>query len=298
MNVVWDSVSGDQLPLWETADAGIFQANGIAANLQYVASGSSMATLLSGQEDIAHVGGSEVLNAEAGGADLVILASPGPVYPYQFYVQGAITAADQLKGKSVGISSPGSSSDTATRVGLRQQGLVPDQDVTLVPTGSITNLTAALVGGAISGGVSHPPDTVALDQAGLHPLFDMAALKLPFANNVIAAQRSWVRAHPDLAQKYVDSIVQGIAREKGDRPFSVNVLGKYYQSQDDQAMGQAWDYYTQNVCPSLPTPTVEQFTDIVDQVGTVNERVKSLDVGSILDASFVQSAGQRGLAAP
>jgi hypothetical protein len=61
-------------------------------------------------------------------------------------------------------------------------------------------------------------------------------------------------------------------------------------------VGVAYDYYTANVLPPLPYPRAEQFADIVAQLTETNESVRSFDVNSMLDASFVQSAADRGLA--
>ncbi len=291
----WNSASGDQVPLWVAADGGYFQKAGLDVDVRYIASSNSMAALLSGETQLAHVGGSEVLSAVAGGADLVVLAVPGPVYPYAFYVSPDIKSADDLKGQKVGVTSAGSSIDTATRVGLPRIGLNPDQDVTLVTTGSVTNLTAAMLSGAVVGGMTHPPDTLELEAKGFHSLLDLAALKLPFANNVVAVQRTWLDGHREAAQAYVDALVQAIAREKNDQAFTVQVMKKYLKSDDDKAMTATWEYYAKSVLPSLPYPAVEQFADPVAELGKKNDKVKSLDLSKIIDPSFVKSAADRGL---
>ncbi len=291
----WNSASGDQVPLWVAKEAGLFQKHGLDVDVQYIASSSSMAALLAGQTQLAHVGGSEVLSAVAGGADLVVLAVPGPVYPYGFWVAPSIASAGDLKGKKVGITTPGSSIDTATRVGLPKLGLAPDEDVAIVQTGSVSNLTAALVSGAVDAAMSHPPDTLVLEPKGYHQILDLASLKLPFANNVVAAQRSWVTANRDAAQRYVDALVEAIAREKGDEAFTVGVMKQYLQSDDQKAMEATWTYYSTSVRPALPAPSANQFADSVAELGKKNDKIKSVDVGKILDPSFVQSAADRGL---
>ena len=291
----WNSASGDQVPLWVAADGGYFEKGGLDVEVRYIASSNSMAALLSGETQLAHVGGSEVLSAVAGGADLVVLAAPGPVYPYAFYVSPEIKTAADLKGQKIGVTSPGSSIDTATRVGLPRLGLNADQDVTLVTTGSVTHLTAAMLSGAVVGGMTHPPDTLALEAKGFHSLLDLAAAKLPFANNVVAVQRSWLTGHREAAQAYVDALVRAIAREKSDQAFTVGVMKKYLQSDDDKAMTATWEYYAKSVRPSLPYPTVDQFADPVAELGKKNDKIKSLDLSKIVDSSFVKSAGDRGL---
>jgi NitT/TauT family transport system substrate-binding protein len=298
LSVAYSNVSADDLSSWVAKEADIYGQNGLDVDLQLVSGGSkTTAALLSGQEDLTLQGGGEVLSASASGADLVVLASLAPVYPYLFEVSGDIKTIDDLRGKKVGVSSPGGSSDIASRVALKKQGLDPETDVTFVPVDSHANRTAALISGAIQAGVDDPPDSYAVERQGLHPLFDLAALKLPAANTVLVGQRAWVSANRETTQKFVDSLVLGIARMRADKPFTVGVLKKYFQSDDEDAMSGAYDFFTREVTPAVPMPRPEQFADAVAILGDKNEKVKTVDLSRIVDPSFVQSAVDRGLSA-
>ena len=280
------------LPLWVAKEAGIFAQNGLDVELQQVNSTNAVSALLSGEVQVDHGGGSEVLSAFVGGADLEILAVLDGVYPYLMMAQPSIQTPDELRGKKIGISQPGSSSDIATRVALRKLGLVPDQDVTIVPVGSLANRTAALLSGAIDAGLDNPPGSVAQQRLGLHVLLDLAALKLPTANNTVAMQRSFVDANHDTVQKYVDSLVEAQARIKQDRDFSIQVLKQYYQSNDDEGMAAAYAFELE-VMPNTLLPSTDQFTDIIDTLAAQDPRVRQADLSKLLVTSFVQSAAAR-----
>jgi NitT/TauT family transport system substrate-binding protein len=62
------------------------------------------------------------------------------------------TVAD-LKGKSVGISGAGASSDMLMRWALRKASLNPDKDVTLIALGSVANLYSGIENGKVDAGV-------------------------------------------------------------------------------------------------------------------------------------------------
>src|SRR5437588_683753 len=157
LSVAYSNVSADDLASWVAKEAGIYAQNGLDVDLQLIAGGSkTMAALLSGQEDLTLQGGGEVLSASASGADLVVLAALAPVYPYLFEVSPDIKTIDDLRGKKVGVSSPGGSADIASRVALKKQGLDPDVDVTFVAVDSHANRTAALISGAIQAGGDDP----------------------------------------------------------------------------------------------------------------------------------------------
>ncbi len=282
-----------ELPVWVTLEAGFFKRHGLDVELQYIASSNSIAALLSGQTQVSQGGGSEAVSAVANGADLVIIGNLVPVYPYVFEAVPSVKTLTDLKGKKVGVSSAGSQSDVATRAGLEKVGLVPDKDVTIVAVGSSQNRTAALQNGSIQGGLDQPPYSLLLERQGLHPLFDMAPLRLPTVTNGIVVQHSYLKAHKDVMQRYIDALVEGIARMKKDKAFSVSVFKKYLKLDDDDALSATYDFSTKELFPSLPMIKTGHLADAVSVLSQKNPRVKDLDLSKMIDNSLVKSAADR-----
>ncbi len=296
ISVAYSNVSVDFLAPWVAKESGIFLKNGLDVDLQLISGGSrTMAALLSGEMQVTQQGGAEALSATAGGADVMVLGTLAPVYPYKFEVSASITGPNDLKGKKVGISNVGGSADIATRVTLGKMGLDPAKDVQIVPVESHANRTAALLSGQIQGAVDDPPDSVDLERHGLHPIFDLAQQKLPAANTVIAVRSSWLSGHRDVAQHYVDSIVQAIAQAKKDKASTVVVMKKYFKSDDTEAMNIAYDFFMNQVTPSLPYPMTGQFQDSQRYLGQQNQRVRDFSISKLIDDSFMKSAANRGL---
>ena len=293
----YSNISTDDTASYVAVDEGIFRKHGLDVNAQLVAGGSTTtAALLSGQIQIAQNGGSETLSAAANGADLVVVATLAGVYPYLFEVTPDITKMQGVVGKKLGVSNIGGSADIALRVALRANGIDPEKDVTIVPTGSAQNRTAALTSGAIQGGMAGPPDSLAIEAIGLHPILDLASQHLPSANTVVVTKRSYAEQNHDVVQRYVDAIVESMIQLKKDRSGTIAILEKYYQSNDDHAMGVAYDFYASEVAQVLPYPKPEQFTDAIAALSVSNPKIKDVDLARLLDSSFVQSAADRGLA--
>lgn len=286
----------DELAPWGAADGGFFKKNGLDVTLNYIASANGVAALVSGEVQIAGLGGSEVLSADAGGSDLVIVANLVPVYPYLFMVPADIHKVADLKGKSVGVSKFGSSSDVATRQALQSQGLNPATDVTVVQVGSAANRVSALKSGAIQGGLAQPPDTYTLQQQGMHALFDMAKLKLPAANTVVAVKRSYLQSHRTVVQAYVDALIQAVAYERHHESFTENVVAKWQQLSNRSSLGPTYTFYMNEVFPPYPYPREQNFQATQKITGASNPKLAALDVTRYLDSSFVQSAANRHLA--
>ena len=77
-----------------------------------------------------------------------------------------ITRIEQLKGKLLGISSFGASSDTMARAVLNKYKLAPGQDVKILAVGGGLNRLAALKSGAIDATLIEAPYNVMLEQEG------------------------------------------------------------------------------------------------------------------------------------
>jgi NitT/TauT family transport system substrate-binding protein len=72
-------------------------------------------------------------------------------------------------------------------------------------------------------------------------------------------------------------------------------MRKVFRIDDPQTLDATYQYYVLTAMAQIPLPTVEQFKATADEVAKQNPNVKNLDVSKIIDASFVQSAVDRGL---
>jgi len=293
--VAYSEIVTSNLPMWAAKEGGIFQKNGLDVDVRLIESSLSIGALVSGQVQLAGVGGSESLAAAVSGADLRILATTTPVYPYKLEVAADIKTPADLKGKKVAISRVGSSSDVATRAGLRKLGLDPDKDVSIIQVGSLQARTAAMISGAVQASMANPPDTLTLEDQGFHTLVDLSSLDLPASNNGIVVTGSWLASHRAETQKYIDSYIQSIGRVKKDKPFALDVMKTYLKLDDTRKLQEAYDYWVGKTMPDLPYPKPDQFVDSVAVIAEKNPAAKSYDLNKLLDPSFIQSAADRGV---
>lgn len=294
VTVAYSSSSYDILPLWMAEEAGYLTRNGLDVSTTLLQGGQSAATLLAGAVQFAHVGGSEVISAIAEGADLVVVAILGGVVPFLFIVAPGITSFDELKGAKIATTTIGSSSYIAERLILEKEGLDPDTDVVFVPGMGATQTLSAILTGAVQAGVVDRAVAPTLTPDQGHVLFDPASgdNTIPIASSTVTVARSWLQSHRDLTQAYIDSLVQGLAREKQDRAFTLQVLTKYALGNDPAALEPLYDFAS-STQQLFPYPLLEQFTGLDTELAKLNPKVANVDLASILDPSFVQSASDR-----
>jgi NitT/TauT family transport system substrate-binding protein len=287
---------GAHLPLFYARDKGIFAKNGLDVVLQGLGGGPiAAAALQSGEIQIVDITGSEVVSADAAGADIIILATLTPVYPYVFEVSQAISSKDDLKGKTIAVRASGDATDIATRVLLKKEGLDPDKDVTILAVQQEGARMASLMAGQICCTVAQVQDRVLLEKNNFHMLFDMTTLGIPNAQGVIATNRAYAKDHPDMIQRFMDSLIESVARSKNDRAGSLPVLKAQLKLEDDAIVAATYDFFVGEVVPSVPTPTAAQFADGISVLSRQNAKVKGFDIAPFIDTSYLDNSLKRGL---
>jgi ABC-type nitrate/sulfonate/bicarbonate transport system substrate-binding protein len=290
---------GAHLPLFYARDKGIFAKNGLDVTLEGLGGGPvAAAALQSGEIQIVDITGAEVVSADAAGADIIILATLTPVYPYVFEVSQAIASKDDLKGKIIAVRASGDATDIATRVLLKQQGLDPDKDVTILAVQQEGARMASLMAGQICCTVAQVQDRALLEKNNFHMLFDMTKLGIANAQGVIATKRAYAKDHPDVIQHFMDALIESIARSKNDRAGSLPVLKAQLKLEDDAIVAATYDFFIGEVVPNLPVPTAAQFADGIAILSKQNDKLRGFDVLPFIDTSYLDHARKRGLDRP
>lgn len=291
MTVYYTALTADYLPLWIAQEEGLFKKHGLKIKLAEVEDASGIPALLSGDMQIGATAPTSVLAANANGAGLSIIATTDPTIPFEMLATKDVKDISDLKGKKIGVSSVGSGSDFATRVGLKTAGLDPN-DVSILPLGSKSNRVAALTSGQIQAGVDNPPTSLSLKSQGLHVLFDIATMNVKTPTIVYAAKASWLKSNSKDAQAFMDALVEAIEVEHDDQATSVAVLKKYFDSDDTAAMDAAWKYFEQTV-PASPVSNVGDFKSLIEFGAEHTPALADLDVSESIDNSFVEKASEK-----
>jgi NitT/TauT family transport system substrate-binding protein len=285
---------GGHLPLFYARDKGIFAAHGLEVTLLPLGGGPPAAAALQADEtQIADITGSEIVSSDAQGADLIVIGTLVPVYPYVFEVSQDITSVEALKGKTIAVRATGDATDVATRVTLRKLGLDPDSDVTILAVQQEGARMAALRSGQICCSVAQPQDQLLLEPVGFHPLFDLAALGLPNSQGALAVKRSFATANHDALQRFMDALVEAIGKAKQDRAGALPVLKKQLKLEDDRVVEVTYDYFMGKVVPSVPVPAADQFSESIELLAQNNDKVKGFSIDRYIEPSFVEQAAKR-----
>jgi len=202
---------------------------------------------------------------------------------------------NDLKGKTIVVRAAGDATDIATRVLLTKEGLNPEKDVTILAVQQEGARMAALNAGQVCCTVAQVQDRLLLEKNGFHQLLDMTNLGIPNAQGVIAAKRDYVKQNPEIVQRFMDSLIESIARAKKDREGALPVLKAQLKLEDDAIVAATYDFFMGEVVPSVPTAKAEQFADGIVIMAKQNDKLKDFNIAPYIDGSFLEKSVSRGL---
>lgn len=174
LKLAYVSPSGALATPWMAKEAGLFEKNGVEVELIFIRGASTMIqTLVSGDIDLAHVAANPAVEANLGGADVVVLAT-ALNRPVGFYMMGqpAVKSVEELRNGRVGITRFGSATDLLSRMALRQFNLLPDKDVAIIQLGGIPEIAAGLKSKVVQAGFVSAPLNLDLKELGFNVLVD------------------------------------------------------------------------------------------------------------------------------
>jgi NitT/TauT family transport system substrate-binding protein len=244
VGIGFSNVAAAYAPLWIAERNGLFRQYGLDVDIRNTSSGAiTMAALASGDIQVAYTGGPGAVNAALAGGDIRIFGGYLDRMPFQLVARSDIQSVLDLRGRVVAMNRAGGAGDFVTNYVLRQHGLEPNRDVTLLQLGAEPERVAALTAGAASATVVNPPFDAVAQQAGLRVIFDTATLPVRYSLIVLAAQRSFLDRQPQAAQGILQATQEALRLFKADRELATSVLRDQMRITDDALLTATWEYY-------------------------------------------------------
>ncbi|MEV6792280.1 ABC transporter substrate-binding protein [Streptomyces sp. NPDC051320] len=179
--------------------------------------------------------------------------APGEVEMVSNQAAGDVTSSKDFKGKKLGVTGLGSSTDFLTKYLAVHNG-VKTSEFTPVAVGAGQTFVAALKQGSIQGGMTTDP-TVAniLDQKLGKVLLDMrtpagsqAALGGPYPSSSLYMNTEWVNGHKETVQKLANAFVKTLKWMSSHSPEEIAAKMPADYAQGGKAL------YAQSIKSTLP----------------------------------------------
>jgi len=293
MAVAYSAISGTQTAFYLAADAGLFDKHELHVDPVYVASGTKVTqAVLAGEFPIALAGGI-VVNAILAGSDLVFIGGVVNVPAFYLIAQPAIKKPEDLRGKALGVTSYGSSTDFTVRYLLKKWGLEPDKEVKVLQMGGQPEILSALVGGRIQGGVLTSPGEYRARKAGNVLMADFSKIGLDYPTVSLITTRSFAAKEPATVRRFLMGYSEGVERMFRGKELALKIISKYTRNTDREVLEATYAYAT-NFIERPPRVPVKGIETILEQTAATNPKAKGRRAEEFVDTSFYNELEKSG----
>jgi len=289
----YSAISATQTGFYLAKDAKIFEKYGLFVDPVYVAGGSRMAQAIIAGEFALALAGGNIVNVNLSGGDVVIIGGVVNVPSFYLYVPSAVTKPEDLKGKAVGITRYGASTDVSLRAYLKKYGLEPDRDVKILQMGGQPEIVAGMQAGAVQGGTLTSPADFKAKKAGFVQLSNFAKEGIDYPTTSLVSTRTTIKKDRETVKRFLMAYSEAVDRLFRDKELGMKIIGKWTRTQDRETLESAYEYATNFIerPPRLPFKATE---NIVASMAESDPRAKDHKAADFMDPSIYNELEKSG----
>jgi NitT/TauT family transport system substrate-binding protein len=294
LRVAYSSISGSAVVPWIAVEKGLFAKYDLDVELVYVASGSqAMQSLLGGTTPIALQGIEPVFRVNVHGSDAVMILGLVTKPPFSIIVRPEIKDYRELKGKAMGITRYGSSTDMLLRLTLEKWGLKPETDVPILQMGGVPPILAGMQSRRIFGGPLSLPTLARAKQEGYRELADIADLVPEYQVAGIVTRRAFIKQNGDAVRGFIKAMIEATAMFKNDPASTRKVMKERLKIDDPLVIDETQKSYPRYM-PMVPYPSRAGIAVIKSFLDKNEPAVRALNIEDQIDNQIVRELEQSG----
>ncbi|MBI2533385.1 MAG: ABC transporter substrate-binding protein [Deltaproteobacteria bacterium] len=295
LTVGYSSFSGAYGPLWVAVEEQLGKKYNLDLKAIYAGRVRPQQLLASGEVPFVIATGTGALTSHILGVkDQVIVLTFINKVGSGIFTKPDIKSAEELRGKTIATGRPGAFADTMVRYVLRAKlNLTPDRDVKLLPMGEAALTFPALEKGIVEAASLTIPFTLIAKKMGYRELIDYDRAGVVYPYNTVTTLRQTPGKNPELTERFLKTMIEGIHVFKTNKQRSVAVLKKYMRGAADDVLDDTYEY-TKAGLEEVPIPSLEIIKTALDILSYQYPQAKQTDPNPLIDPSFVRRIEQSG----
>jgi NitT/TauT family transport system substrate-binding protein len=277
------------LPIYVAEMQGFFAEQGVKVEiLDFKGGGPAVQALAGGSVDFCICAGDHAVRLRSRGLPAKIAAGLTEQHGYGLLALASSPVTDiaSMKGKKLGITSPGSLTDNTVRFSIKQAKLDPDRDVVLASVGTGVPMKAALDSGAIDAGMFTTPDVQSnLAQPGKYKVVqDYRTLGYP-ALDLIALD-SWLQKNDKAARGFLAAIVKAEQLLQTDPEATRKGIKKMFPTFDDKLVDLLVDDVPKHLSRKGEVDKAG-FDTMIEMLGASEPELKSVPFADVVSSAYL-----------
>jgi NitT/TauT family transport system substrate-binding protein len=234
--------SGAFTPLWVAQEAGLFKKHGLDATLKLLNSQVSIQALVAGEVEVISTG-PDFVNVRLQGAPVKYIGATLQRFIFQLWGVKEVSSLAELKGKTVAVTTPRTSTEIATREALKKSGVISDKEVSFLYVQTIPAVLTAVLGGKTSAGTLSAPNTLKARDSGLNLLVDIAQANVPGLHLSYGTTERIIKSFPNSLYAFLKAVAEATVVSKQNPSMAKKAIAKYTNTGDSKMIDGTYDQF-------------------------------------------------------
>jgi NitT/TauT family transport system substrate-binding protein len=273
-------------------DKGFFEANGIDASYTvFEGDARAVAALQAGQVDIALHGTSSAISSQLTDVPLVVVGVNAVILTDDLVCRSGIKTADDVKGKTIAISTFGGTSNASALLMLKGLGLGA-ADAAITQVGGQGARLAALQGGSIDCAVIDSNIEDQMIEQGFEIAINLKEKAIPYGRSGMSVTKEFAAANPNTVLVAVASVLQGQNFIWTNAAETSSLYSQFSGLEPLDAQAQVADF--QEIGNRSLMWTDDALLNAQKAIAVVNPDIIEVDVADVGDHSYLQTLVDNG----
>ena len=297
INFSYPSLTKTRVALWIGKDAKIFEKYGLDVNLVVIRSGNTaVSALVTGDIDVLGGPASTSILATEAGLPVIIIGTFGPA-SRKLVVPPRIQSAEDLRGKTIGVSNLGTIIDYSVRRALPKLGLTV-KDVNIIPTGLSQPVQRMLLmfQGKIDATLASDDEIYAIEAMGhkVRVLAELRDLGVQSSYSDLSIMRDFLKNRRPAVKSFMMGFSEAIGLAKKNKEVALRAYRKYLKAEDPKLLDLMYKEYVAEAAPLIPYPLTEAIKTDIDILSATRPGFKNKSPGDFIDVSLIKELESEG----
>ncbi len=265
---------------------GFFKEQGMDVEVIRMAAPISITALANGDTDYTMIFAS-VIRGAMRGMPIKVVASFLDGSTHTLIARSEFKSVKDLRGKTLGVSTIGATSDVAARMMIRHFGVDPEKEMKIVALGSDRARFAALKEGIVEVAVISPPADAEGKKIGMNVLARSYELfNFPFVGLGVNVKK--LKEKPDEVKKMLKALIRANRYVRENREGTIQTLAEWSKSaKEAAAAGYDGTYKVFNVDGSIPEDGLRL---VIDQAKNDMKITRDVPLSEVADVTLLREA--------
>jgi NitT/TauT family transport system substrate-binding protein len=284
--------------LWVARERGLFKKHGL--DMQFILmprNPLAVAALIAGEIDAAIIGPGHLVNAGLSGADLIGIANFHQKLDFRLNARPDIKKPEDLRGKRIAISGPGSTSHLVSLLSLQGLGIDPVQGriTFLTIPGTEMNRRLALETGGVDATSLRGAVGDVYGNKGYHVLYNLKATGATLPQNMMVTTRRTAAAKPQVIEAYLKTMIEATAvtLDPANKEMVMRLLASNLRLTNPVDAEEAYLAVVDSH-ERVPRTSLEGMKRLQALLVQINPKIAEVRVENLIDTSFVNKLESSG----